>query len=93
MRKLPFWCPNCSKIIEPLDYQYIERYGVCGDCFINYIDGLLEDHSEEDIADLLRGARNQEDVIDVLYVRKKIMEGLKNPHEFIANAATPDVKP
>jgi hypothetical protein len=90
MKKIPFWCPNCKKIIEPLDYKYIEKYGVCGDCYINYIEGLLEEHTEEDIAGLLRLARNKEDVMDVLYVRKKLIESLHIPSEFANNTTEPE---
>lgn len=53
MKKIPFWCPFCKRTIEKIDYKYIERYGACGDCFINYIENKHEEDSEEQIKEIL----------------------------------------
>lgn len=54
MKKIPFWCAHCKKVIEKIDYKFIEKYGVCGDCFINYIENRLEDKSEKEIFNYLQ---------------------------------------
>lgn len=63
MNKIPFWCPYCKKTIEPLDYKFIQKYGVCGNCYINYIDGKHEDEPEENILKIIEDE-------DIKYVRK-----------------------
>lgn len=53
MKRIPFWCPFCKKTIEKIDYKYIEKYGACGDCFINYIENKYEDSSEEEVREII----------------------------------------
>ena len=54
MNKIPFWCPHCKKVIEKIDYKYLEKYDCCGDCFINYIDGQHDDKSKEQISEIIK---------------------------------------
>jgi hypothetical protein len=54
MKKIPFWCPHCKRTIEKIDYKYIERYGACGDCFINYIENKYEDETEDNVSEIIR---------------------------------------
>lgn len=37
--KVPYKCPACIQLIDNWDTKYWYLYGVCSNCFINYLDG------------------------------------------------------
>ena len=53
MKKIPFWCPKCKKIIEPIDYDKIYKFGTCSECFINFIEDRHEDKTEQEISEII----------------------------------------
>lgn len=37
--KLEFFCPHCKRITGTIDDKYLQKYGVCAECHVNYIEG------------------------------------------------------